>query len=296
MRAASLIIKSLGVIGLGVLSCIMAAPVEPGTTRLETRSETPSSKVNDWSCKPSTEKPYPLILIHGAFFPAEINWIYHGPRFIEKGYCVFQLTYGIVKELPTLPGVAAIEASAAELSEFVDRVLAATGTAKVDMLGHSEGGLMPLYYLKRLGGAAKVHKIAAFAPITHGSNLSGLEDLARTLQLLVPILKIANLNWKSVVQMTYDSAFLEDLHKDGDTSPGVQYFYLASKYDEVVTPYTNSFLRQTNANVTNAVLQDYCDTDRSEHLLFAVDGLAFNIVENFFSPPSTPRTLDCSTT
>ena len=35
-----------------------------------------------------------------------------------------------------------MEASATELSEFVDRVLAATGTAKVDMLGHSEGGLV----------------------------------------------------------------------------------------------------------------------------------------------------------
>ncbi len=52
-----------------------------------------------------------------------------------------------------------LEQSAQELSVFVDEVLAATGASKVDIVGHSQGTLMPNYYVKFLGGAAKVDKV-----------------------------------------------------------------------------------------------------------------------------------------
>ena len=45
-----------------------------------------------------------------------------------------------------------MEESAEQLSAFVDRVRAATGAGQVDIVGHSEGSLMPDYYVKFLGG------------------------------------------------------------------------------------------------------------------------------------------------
>lgn len=48
--------------------------------------------------------------------------------------------------------------SAQDLSNFVDQVLNATGASKVNIFGHSEGSIVPRYYLKFLGGAAKVGK------------------------------------------------------------------------------------------------------------------------------------------
>ena len=64
----------------------------------------------------------------------------------DAGYCVFALNYGDVF------GIAPMEDSAGQLATFVDGVLAATGAAKVDIVGHSEGGLMPRWYLRFLGG------------------------------------------------------------------------------------------------------------------------------------------------
>ena len=45
---------------------------------------------------------------------------------------------------------------------------------------------------------------------------------------------------------------------------GVIYTNLSTKYDELVSPYTSSFL--TGKNVTNITMQDGCPLDASDHL------------------------------
>ncbi|CAM5231106.1 Alpha/beta fold hydrolase OS=Streptomyces tendae OX=1932 GN=F3L20_09145 PE=4 SV=1 [Streptomyces tendae] len=54
---------------------------------------------------------------------------------------------------------------------------AATGAAKVDIVGHSQGGMMPRHYLKFLGGAAEVNALIGIAPTNHGTTLGGLTAL-----------------------------------------------------------------------------------------------------------------------
>ncbi|OEV22738.1 lipase, partial [Streptomyces nanshensis] len=49
---------------------------------------------------------------------------------------------------------------------------------QVDIVGHSQGGMMPRYYLKFLGGAPKVNALVGIAPSNHGTTLSGLAALA----------------------------------------------------------------------------------------------------------------------
>jgi hypothetical protein len=53
----------------------------------------------------------------------------------------FALDYGGTDGNP-IQGYGPIE-SAQQLSSFVDKVLAATGASKVDIVGHSQGGMMP---------------------------------------------------------------------------------------------------------------------------------------------------------
>ncbi len=38
------------------------------------------------------------------------------------------------------------------------------------MVGHSQGGMMPRYYLKFLGGASKVDDLVGLAPSNHGTS------------------------------------------------------------------------------------------------------------------------------
>src|SRR5258705_371135 len=75
------------------------------------------------------------------------------PLLANHGYCVFTFNYGGSSASSIVQGTGDIAASAGQLASFVTRVLAATGAAKADLVGHSQGGMMPRYYLKFLGGA-----------------------------------------------------------------------------------------------------------------------------------------------
>src|SRR5207249_240782 len=128
---------------------------------------------NDFSCRPSAAHPRPVVLVHGLGATMSENWSYDSPRLKAAGYCVFALTYGVdprTRILPIAPGgVVAMERSAPELAAFVDRVLTATGASQVDLVGHSEGTVMPRYYLEHLGGAAKVRRFVALTPLWRGT-------------------------------------------------------------------------------------------------------------------------------
>ena len=105
---------------------------------------------NDWSCRPSARHPRPVVLVHGTFADMSDSWQALSPLLRNHGYCVFALNYGASDGSDAF-GIYAtgdIAQSAAQLSDFVDRVLAATGADAVDLVGHSQGGMMPRYYLK----------------------------------------------------------------------------------------------------------------------------------------------------
>ncbi|ASU77783.1 lipase [Actinopolyspora erythraea] len=230
---------------------------------------------NDFSCEPGPEHPDPVVLVHGTFENQYDNWAELSPELAERGYCVFSLNYG-GGEGGAIRGTGEISRSAAELDEFVDRVLAATGAEEVDLVGHSQGGMMPRYYIENLGGASEVDSLVALAPSNHGTTLYGINELAGFLPEGKP-------PCASCTQQLAGSDFLAELNSDGETVPGVDYTNIATKFDEVVTPYTSAFLAE-GSNVTNLTLQDFCAINLTEHIGISYDDTAQQLVFNALNP------------
>jgi triacylglycerol esterase/lipase EstA (alpha/beta hydrolase family) len=249
-------------------------------------AETSPDGANDWNCKPSFLHPRPVVLVHGTFENMAFNWQKLSPALKKAGYCVYALNYGGAKDAP-IQGTGEIAASAGQLSAFVDKVLAATGASKVDMVGHSQGGMMPRYYLKFLGGASKVGKLIGIVPSNHGTNLDGLVELGSLLGITQAVVKAAPAAGEQIT----DSDFLKNLNAGGDTVPGVQYIVLSTKYDEVVTPYTSEFLNGSNAQ--NVLLQDKCANDTNAHVGIAFDPVMIKFVENSLDIWGPYWPIDC---
>ncbi|CAM5228699.1 esterase/lipase family protein [Streptomyces aurantiogriseus] len=246
-----------------------------------------SSGWNDYDCKPSAAHPRPVVLVHGTLANSVDNWLALAPYLAHRGYCVFSLDYGQLPGVPFFHALGPIDKSAEQLSVYVDKVLAATGAAEADLVGHSQGGMMPRYYLKFLGGAAKVNALVGIAPNNHGTTLAGLTHLLPYFPGAEDLLTAAT---PALAQQIAGSDFMTKLNAGGDTVPGVRYTVIATRYDEVVTPYRSQFL--SGANVDNVLIQDLCPLDLSEHALLGLtDRIAFHEVANALDPAhATPTT------
>ncbi|WP_406167084.1 esterase/lipase family protein [Streptomyces sp. NBC_00996] len=240
----------------------------------------PSRGWNNYSCKPSATHPRPVVLVHGTFGNSVDNWLALAPYLVDRGYCVYSLDYGQLPGVPLFNGLGPIDKSAEQLQTFVDKVLAATGATKADLVGHSQGGMMPRYYLKFLGGAAKVNALVGIAPDNHGTTLSGLANLLPYFPGAEDLLSAAT---PGLADQVAGSAFLAKLNAGGDTVAGVHYTVIATKYDEVATPYDSQFL--TGSDVHNVLLQNLCSVDLSEHVAIGLlDRIAFHEVANALDP------------
>ncbi|MCQ4197270.1 alpha/beta fold hydrolase, partial [Streptomyces parvulus] len=231
--------------------------------------------------------PRPVVLVHGTFGNSVDNWLGLAPYLKNRGYCVFSLDYGQLPGVPFFHGLGPVEKSAEQLDAYVDRVLAATGAAEADLVGHSQGGMMPRYYLKFLGGAAEVNALVGIAPSNHGTTLAGLTNL---LPYFPGVEDLLNEHTPALADQVVGSDVLTKLNAGGDTVPGVRYTVLATKYDQVVTPYRSQYL--SGPGVRNVLLQDLCPLDLSEHLAIGLfDRIAFHEVANALDPArATPTT------
>ena len=245
---------------------------------------------NNWSCKPTAAHPYPVVLVHGTLANMDDNWQAASPILANHGYCVFAFNYGGASPTDDFQGTGDIATSAGQLASFVNEVLAATGAPKVDLVGHSQGGMMPRYYISFLGGASKVDKLVALAPSNYGTTLDGLTVLGDTLGLLAPVNSVLSTTCEACVEQEEGSSFLATLNADPTVS-SVSYTVIESRDDEVVTPYTNAFL-PAGPNVTNITLQNQCPLDESDHLEIANDPVAMADMLNALDP-AQPVTVPC---
>lgn len=257
-----------------------------GTDAQSRHPNSPPPGSNDFSCKPTRGHRNPVVLVHGLGANRTVNWSTISPLLANHGYCVFALTYGTKPDVSSPQyqpgGLVRMQESARELKAFVNRVRRRTGARKVDIVGHSEGSLMPNYYVKFLGGDRHVDDYVGVTPLWDGTNLAGLataDQIARAFGFSATLSPYCD----SCHQFLNGSEFLRKMNSGGGAAvPSVDYTMIMTRYDELVIPYTSGIL--DGRGVTNIVVQDQCPRDRSEHLSIIYGPTAAADVLNALDP------------
>jgi triacylglycerol esterase/lipase EstA (alpha/beta hydrolase family) len=269
--------RSAGLVVVATLLASLLAPAAAGALR----------GVNDWSCRPGPAHPKPVVLVHGTGDNKDYTWRTLGPQLSARGYCAFSLTYGVLPNAPVVGavvgGLTPIESSALELKSFVDKVLLATGADKVDIVGYSQGTMVPTYYAKFLNGRSNIDTYVSLAPLWDGTNPLGIGSIFMLLRLLGFGAALGSIgDCIACPEMLTGSDFLAKIRDGGIFLPEIAYTNIVTTHDNVVWPYTSGL--GEGPNVTNVVLQDTCPTDEVDHVGLVVDPNALGHVFNALDP------------
>jgi pimeloyl-ACP methyl ester carboxylesterase len=104
----------------------------------------------------------PVLLIHG-YLATRGSLHLLGRYLADRGHIVFSYPLGFPVNLGD------IRDSAGLIARKVESIVAQTGVTEVDVVGHSLGGLVGLYYLKRLGGRHRVRRLIMLGTPTQGT-------------------------------------------------------------------------------------------------------------------------------
>jgi pimeloyl-ACP methyl ester carboxylesterase len=200
----------------------------------------------------------PVLLIHGTTSDARANFSWNWDRAFDaqrRAHCDVDLPRSGNGDIQT----------AAEYVVYAIRSMHHRAHGQVDLLGHSQGGMIGRWALKWWPGTrAMVDDYVSLAGSNHGTDefrlqcgTAGSCDAA---------------DW----QQTTRSHFLTALNAGPQTWPGVSYTDIATKYDEVVVPYTSAFL-PAGRNTTNVTVQRLCPTETVDHFGMAYDNAAYRI-------------------
>lgn len=224
---------------------------------------------NDPFCKPAPEHPNPVIFLHGTTADSKHS-IPLARVLKDAGYCVYSPTYGqgghgFSAFVPNGGGQIDITKAATEVGGYVDNVLAATGASKVDLIGHSLGGLVAHTYMHKYNGYKKVHHLVGLGGSYHGTDLLGFTYILRPLMNAFPGVGGAVVGQSTEQQMT-GSEFLQEMSKYPETVPGVKYTNLYLKGDTTVSPGDSATLQAVpGADVVNAAVEDLCPSAPEVH-------------------------------
>ena len=293
VRARALAIAAAGASALAMAPAADAAvgPYQASfmgafTTQLVSDKNIDPQGVNDWNCK--IPGRLPIVLVHGTWESKYSNFAYLAPKLKGSGACIFTFNYGATNPILPLYATEDIKDSGRELGIFVNQVLAATGASKVDLVGHSQGGMMPRAYIKYWGGASKVNNMVSLGGTQNGTTLSGIGTLGKELGVLAGVGLVLG---QAASDQVVGSPFLTALNAGGQTVAGIRYTNIVTSYDEVTTPYKNGYITNNPAGayVANINLQNGCPTNFSDHLSMTYSARTLWYVKNALGLSNPPN-------
>ncbi|MER7331866.1 MULTISPECIES: alpha/beta fold hydrolase [unclassified Micromonospora] len=199
------------------------------------------------------------VIVVGGLIGLSIAYEPIAARLRADGFRVF------VYQLPGL-GFGDIRDSARAFATYVEQVRSVTGASQVDVVGHSEGGLVSRWYVKFLGGASVVGRYVSLGSPQQGTYVAN-------------ILRVVGLGSCAGVvacqQMSIGSDFLADLNGGDDTPGAVRWTTVRTWQDELVRPVDNASLADGAANV---LIQAACPLRVVGHLGLVLDGTTYTVV------------------
>lgn len=104
----------------------------------------------------------PVLLIHGYLATRGSLHLFE-QHLADRGHIVISYPLGFPVNMRD------IRDSAGLIARKVESIVAQTGVTTIDVVGHSMGGLVGLYYLKRLGGRHRVRRLVMMGTPTQGT-------------------------------------------------------------------------------------------------------------------------------
>ena len=166
----------------------------------------------------------PILFVHG-WNASESTWRTMVARFRADGWTGAELatwSYRTSQSNAT---------TALQIKAKVDSIIAATGAERVDIISHSMGSLSARYYVRNLGGAAKVDAWVSLGGTNYGTTTAYICSST------------------ACKEMWPGSNFITALNSGDDSPGGPRYATWRSPCDEVIIPARNAQLLDGANNV-----------------------------------------------
>jgi pimeloyl-ACP methyl ester carboxylesterase len=209
----------------------------------------------------ATSPHKPVLFVPGTgASPADYEWNWgRALRQAQRPYCMLALPNKSVDNIDI----------SAQYTVFAVRTLHARTGKKVDIIGHSQGGLSPRFALRFWPGIRPlVDDVVSLATPNHGSFASNGSCIAPCKP--------------AVRQMMINSALVQAVNSWQETFAGVSYTQVFTTFDELVLPSAvgnnSSSLTTGNGQRTNVAVQQICSGDTSEHMMVGTtDPVAYRL-------------------
>ncbi|KAI0896137.1 alpha/beta-hydrolase [Annulohypoxylon nitens] len=245
-----------------------------------TLSELYGAPANNFSCKSERN---PVVMLHGLSANREVDLNMLQYELNRRGYCTFSQTYGAWPLVPWIGGLRTMADSAKDIAEFVKEVKDKTGASKVDIVGHSEGGVQSIYVPMTQPGISEiVEHIIALGPAIHGAKYYGFTDLwyigGNVTRALAKVVQDA-LGCPACDDMMTGGAVYQDFLDNAGhiAQPDNKVTIIMSKSDTLVAPDVSEI---DEAGVNNVFVQDTCPDDTVGHAGLMWDKSVWRLIVN----------------
>lgn len=224
----------------------------------------------------------PVLLVPGTTLTPKVEYSWNWePALTELGrpFCTVTLPENAMGDVQ----------AAGEYVVYAIRTMHARSHRRVDVIGHSQGGMVPRWALRFWPGTRRmVDDMIGMSPSNHGTVDA------------VPACKVgcAPAFW----QQRTGSNFLRALNSYDETFPGISYTTIYTRTDEVVVPNlgpeASSSLHGGGGRITNVAIQEVCPDDASEHLAVGTyDNTAYALAVDALTHrgPADPTRVGLST-